>query len=96
MEKYILTQAEISEVLEYLQGSCHSIEHALDVVTDGEINDLSQLANEDELHNEVERMMFLCVQCGWWAEAGDYAEVQPNDGNGDICTDCGPEEGEDA
>ena len=98
LERVTLTEAQINEILDTIQGSCMSLEQAIALVTEdpdtGEcISDLSELANEQELHDAVDRSHFVCAECGWWCEAGDYAEVQENP-NGDVCSDCGPEEEE--
>jgi len=86
---YKLSQEEIREVVDYLQGSCKSIEEALIDVTDDKVDGLESLSNWQELCSAIDDVMFLCAQCGWWCEAGDYAENQPDDCNGDICLECG-------
>ena len=94
----VLTQKEIEEIAYDLQGTCKSIDQAIcDVVdqrhTSERIYDLSEVSNWKELCAHVDNVVFECACCGWWCETGDYAEVQDNP-NGDVCSDCGPDEEE--
>jgi len=90
-----LTDEQINEIVDYIQGSCKTLDEAVHDITEGEADGIDEVSNWRELCDTVDRTHFLCVQCGWWSEAGDYAEVQENP-NGDVCSDCGPEEDEDA
>lgn len=91
-----LTNKQIQEICDYLQGSCHSLEEAITEITEDAADSLEAIENWRELCATLDDQHFLCVQCGWWSEAGDYAEIQENP-NGDVCSDCGPdEEDEDA
>ena len=87
----ILTDTEINEIVDYIQGTCMSLDQAVHDITEGCIDGVDGAANWRELCDTVDRNHFLCVQCGWWSEVGDYAEVQENP-SGDICSDCEPEE----
>ena len=89
--KYLLSQEELNELIAYLLGSCKSVDEALNDITEGKVESAYEVDNEDEMYSQIDQVTFECVQCGWWCEAGDYAEVQDNP-CGDICTDCGPEE----
>lgn len=89
-----LTEKQIEEVVNFIQGSCESLDNAIAVVTEDTIDGLDGVTNWEELCAAVDRAHFLCAQCGWWCEVGDYAETQDNP-NGDICTDCGPEDADD-
>ena len=95
-----LTQAEIKEIVEDLQGTCKSLDQAICDVVDQRVgNDriygLEGVVNWTQLCSYLDDRLFLCAKCGWWCEAGDYAEHQPDPDNGDICSDCGEDyEGE--
>lgn len=99
--KLLLNQAQINEVLDTIQGSCMSLEQAIAIVTEDPITGESwatgpeDLLNEDELHAAVDNAHFICGECGWWCEVGDYAENQDGNYNGDICSQCEPESEED-
>lgn len=83
-----LTEAEMLAVAEDLQGTCRTIDQAIECVTDGELEDRDEILNERDLCAVIDNNVFECAECGWWCETGDYADVQDNV-NGDICTDCG-------
>jgi hypothetical protein len=60
-------------------------------MTDEAIHGLDEVENWQELCDRVDQLVFLCEECGWWCEVGDYAKVQ-NNHNGDICSNCGEDE----
>ena len=79
-----LTDKQITEIIDYLQGSCNALDDAIHLITEGEANILEEVSNWRELCDRLDQAHFLCSKCGWWSEAGDYAE-----GEEDVCSDCG-------
>jgi len=76
----------IDEIIEYLQGSCKSLDEAVDTFYPG----LDSMDLEDEHYEAIDNALFLCEECGWWCEVGDYAMDQDMEIVGEnICGDCG-------
>ena len=91
-----LTDEQIQLIAEDLQGTGKLLDQAICDITDEEAEGLDEIENWQALCDRVDQLVFLCECCGWWCEVGDYAEIQENP-NGDVCSDCGPdEEDEDA
>lgn len=90
-----ITTEILDEVERSVQGTCESLQSHFNSCADYykynfEFEDLTY-EEELEVIKYVEERHFECAQCGWWCETGDWAENQPNDSNGDICTSCGAE-----
>jgi anaerobic selenocysteine-containing dehydrogenase len=70
------------KVAEHLQGTCGTLQGALD--------DLYEGMNEDELtsddHQTIDQEVFQCTTCGWWCEISDNVDSESGEM---ICTDCG-------
>lgn len=82
-----LTDKQIDELIEYLQGSCKSLDEGVFACFDLDNTDIIT----QEQHSQIENVIFTCECCGWWCEAGDYADFENHTYNGDICSDCGEE-----
>lgn len=89
-----LTQEQINEIISDLQGTCQSLDKVIYDVTEGAANGLNEVANWMQFCDVLDNIIFMCAECGWWCEAGDYAEVQEDNPDGDVCSDCGPDEEE--
>lgn len=80
------------EVVKRLQGTCLSdVEQTLEDIYE---EDPTQLGNYDfnnmpkEFYAYIDNCIFLCAVCGWWCEAGDYAEEDVLEKLGeDACSD---------
>lgn len=85
-----LTQDEIYELIHYLQGTCMSLDNALEQLFE---LDTCEVENEIQMCNILDDAIFNCSRCGWWCEAGDWiTEEDPNYVDGEeICTQCGNE-----
>lgn len=81
----ILTRNQIDEIVNYLQGSCHTVDDAIYAVTDGQLETIEEITNWQELFDILESQHFLCTRCGWWSEAGYYAEYVEEE---NVCADC--------
>lgn len=81
MTKRFLSEEQLNNIWNDLQGSCQSLENVLEYY-EIDPSDLTQADYED-----LDNLGFNCHQCGWWFEAGDWAEGDDTDGI--ICTDCG-------
>lgn len=81
--KRILTENELEQLIDYLQGSSKSLQEA--------INDLFE-CDEDILtpddHQAIDGRIFKCNSCDWWCEIDE----QNDEGN---CEDCGGGDEED-
>ncbi len=72
-----LTQEQLFELIDYLQGSCKTIDEACnEVFEDGE-----EILS-DENREEIDQNLFECETCGWWFE---WAEEGSNGGE---CKSC--------
>jgi hypothetical protein len=92
-----LTNEEMQETVEYLQGTCLSINDALNqVLGDKGIEEMSDVDNEIEFCDYIDQRIFLCSQCGWWYETGEWVTDQdPNwDPDEETCIYCGDENNE--
>lgn len=88
-----LTRSQVQEVVDYLQGNCVSIGEALYTLFETSQADLE---NELEFCDYLDGRLFLCCQCGWWYEVGDWTDYgsKPEDArNEEYCTSCGQENG---
>lgn len=86
----VLTKEEMQAIAEDLVGTPQSIESAFqNVIEDEDVDLFRDVVNDKELYETIDNVTFECVECGWWCEAGDYADYQPDPTNGDVCTDCG-------
>lgn len=88
-----LTDEQIQLIAEDLQGTGKLLDQAICDITDEEAEGLDEIENWQALCDRVDQLVFLCEGCGWWCEVGDYAEIQENP-NGDVCSNCGPDEEE--
>lgn len=85
-----LTETEIQELIEYLQGTCMSLytglEHLYDI-------DQSDVENEMHMYMMIDDAIFMCTRCGWWCETGDWiSDDHPNyDPDEETCSQCGEE-----
>lgn len=78
-------------VIDALQGTCNSsdtiVDWCLNYGTDKERERFGELTIDQIDHSLLDDHIFLCAQCGWWCEAGDWV-----DSNGEqICNDCNEE-----
>lgn len=75
-----LSTEQIYRLADYLMGTCNSLDGALDA--------LFGIDSAMELHAEslelLENEVFLCSECGWWAET---SETEDRDGDV-VCQDC--------
>lgn len=81
---------DINRLIEYLQGTCNSLDGALSDLYPN--MDHMDLTSED--HDSIDNEIFLCDTCNWWCEIGDSCTETENCG-GVNCTDCCTEEHED-
>lgn len=71
----MLTCKQLNDICDELQGTCKSLEEALEAI--GLEYDSLTIAELQEIDNCVA----CCDSCGWWVEAGEVDE------NG-YCDDC--------
>jgi hypothetical protein len=82
----------MEQLVDHLQGTCKDLNAGCEELLEHELCDY---VNELEACNYIDERIFNCAQCGWWCEAGDWVpyEALINPGDGDICMDCGRENG---
>jgi len=73
--------SRISEIIEYLKGTCESLDSGCHVCG-CTFDDLS-VEELQELDGEI----FMCGECNWWCELSEA-----NGDDGSVCTDCHPNE----
>ena len=80
-----LTNQQINDIADILQGSCLSLEDGICAVLgdDATVDDLDL----DDYY-ALDEVVFLCASCNWWYEAG-YWNSEKTDEN--YCLDCEPE-----
>ena len=77
MKEYELSR-DIAKIVDYLSGSCSSIESALEFFDiDGDVSEVE----DDLLYANLER----CCSCSWWLEC---FELVNKDGEPDVCEGC--------
>jgi len=80
----MITDEQIEEIKEYLQGSCNTLDDAVQTIC-------GDSYSEDDLSIEqiedIENWTRECEQCNWWCETSEFSE-----GDGTICDDCYEEE----
>jgi len=64
------------ELVDYLLGSCYTIEDALVAVL--EVESLDELENELEVLELIDRQIFRCEQCDWWWSVKDVMTLKKN------------------
>lgn len=70
-------RAKIDELVEYLQGTCNTLEQGMEICG-------IDPAFEDEITAAIDDEIFLCAGCGWWDEISAC-----NDDSGEqLCPDC--------
>lgn len=77
----ILTNKQIDDIIYFLQGSCKSLDEAIEAITDGEIGSQTAVTNEQELCDRLDNTIFCCDGCGWWCDIGEECGDR-------LCEDC--------
>lgn len=72
-----VTQQQVNDVVEYLQGSCNSIDQAL------EAHGIAE-QNGDELIEGIVNHIERCERCDWWHEISEIHDM----GDELVCDDC--------
>jgi len=70
----------INELIDYLQGTCKSLEEGCQEVFGISSDELTVKET-----NDLDMAIFLCEECGWWFEISEMSDEL----NGEqICNDC--------
>lgn len=77
------SREEISELIEHLQGTCDTLDGAIQEVLG---DDFSSEDLSDENHDQIDLEIFLCADCGWWCEISQ--ESEDSDETERVCDDC--------
>ena len=80
MSERRINDAEMEELIEYLQGSCNTLDDGLEALFNGEVAELSE-----EGHAILDERIFNCTECGWWCAQEENAAEE---GEEWICKDC--------
>lgn len=89
-----ITSEEMDRVIDYLQGTCLSLDEGIcHVLGDEGIEEMRDIDNELEFCARIDDNIFLCESCGWWYGAGEWIDdSHPNWEDGrEVCTSCGDE-----
>lgn len=78
------TKNQIDELIQYLQGSCETLDDGIRAVLGDEYSE-DDLTDEDR--QTIDGELFLCAVCGWWYEVCEMSE----DEDEQICNDCNDE-----
>lgn len=70
-----MTGDEIQRVINYLQGTCQSLDEAMSAL------DMNEDDITNENYDEIDNQIFRCETCSWWVESHE----QDEEGN---CTEC--------
>ena len=71
---------EIGEIIDYLDGTCQTLDEAVQVVL-GEDQDSTCLTQHELQH--IDESIFCCNGCGWWSEISNMSEEEEG-----CCIDC--------
>ena len=77
---------KVEDLVENLQGTCKSIQEALNDLYDD--MDEADLTKAD--HEKIDAEIYRCETCSWWYEVGD----KDADGNCENCSTSGEEDDE--
>lgn len=80
-----LSEAQINQLINYLNGSCRSLEDGLNDLF--ELTSMSEVTNEQEMCDMVDDAIFCCDQCNWWCPQGTMSDKVDW-----TCTDCNPDD----
>lgn len=75
-----ITDADLQNIIDYLQGTCMTLQAACQAYGYEE-DDLTAPQLE-----EIDSQIFLCTTCGWWYEIADSSEDSPDGEN--VCIEC--------
>lgn len=77
-----LTDEQLDKVADRLEGQC-----LLDLAAALNEQGIDETAIDEELCEQVESRVFLCDQCGWWANADELN----NETDQQLCDQCAAE-----
>lgn len=80
----MITQAQLTELKNYLQGICKSTDEAMD--------DLFGLTEDDLTQAQIEEIwgdIFQCSTCGWWYDMTEESGANESEL---ICNNCAENE----
>ena len=80
-QEITLTNEQIDELINYLQGSCISFDTALMELFN--IKSFTDLDNKNL--EEIDSHIFECDSCGWWYDLGEQSNEVEEDS---VCTSC--------
>jgi hypothetical protein len=84
------TPSEITEIADYLRGSCRTMSEGIEAVLGDKQIDEDDAAVRVQDVGEIE----LCDGCGWWCETSEMHDGVCDDCAPDTCPECGEEESE--
>lgn len=68
-----LTEPQIEELIQTLQGSCMSFDDGIQAVLDTEDFVDSNIITTEQ-HEHIDSEIFNCTTCGWWYEVCEMAD----------------------
>lgn len=82
----MVTSEQLTRIIEYLQGSCETLDNAIKTITEND--ELDEDCLTEEQLEEIDDHIFNCTTCGWWYEVGECSE---SDDGEMVCLDCDEE-----
>mgnify|MGYP000032380856 CR=1 FL=1 len=67
-----------SEIVNYLEGSCNSLDEALTAYN------MEELRDDGTFLAFLDEQIFYCVACGWWCTIDEECIVDDEQ----VCTEC--------
>jgi len=80
-----VTEEQLTEIIDYLQGTCKSLEEGISAILDIECENADEYLTLEQFYY-IDEHIFLCDTCGWWCEVGDFSA---NDEDYMVCSECG-------
>lgn len=90
MKEGKISNEQIEKIIDYLQGSCKTMQDGITGIT--EDDNLSEEDITDEQMAHIDQEIFLCTDCGWWCEISEETKSVNDSELG--CRDCNPDEDE--
>lgn len=80
----MITTEQFEDLKEYIEGSCLTLDEAM--------NTLFELSEDDLSKEQIENLwedIFKCSTCGWWFEMGEESGIDESEL---ICNNCAEDE----
>lgn len=76
-----ITDSQVKEIIEILQGTCDTLSGAVSEVVGDELSDDDLTMEQLEA---IDSEIFCCDECSWWCDISEMSECEDEN----KCTDC--------